>query len=527
MRFKHVALFMLLLVGACIGVSGAFASTTLNVNNTPGCNDVTGSPYYCTIGAAVVAASPGDTIMVAAGIYNESVAVDKTLTLLGAQAGVDARTRSGAESVITNSCGPVQIMADNVVIDGFTIQGSTDGDPCFLSGIWSNPGYSGTQGGHTIVNNIVQNNISGIELDSTCTYPTLVQHNLIRNNSNTGAGAGNGIETNFGLCNATIDSNTFSGDTNTSMLIFSSDQLTVSNNTLVGGTPESLDFGAVTNSVVTGNTSLGSTAYATIELFGGDANVSITGNVLANGMRGVAVDNYAANSGISAHMNCISGNSAAGLEEDSGGHTGTLDAKSNWWGKSSGPTIASNPGGTGDKIFDADGVVSYSPFLTSATASPCPPATTPLVAKTQAMNGDQKVKQGSTLSAGFDFTMPGNHPAATVGFLGSKVTFNATCASGTPGSTTITVTIPDESYVDPLNSSQWYPSGDQNSASTYQGSVTVPSFCDPGALVRLQQGGTFSTNVTSTDKKDKVNVRWHYMDVTGGGWSGTFSVIPS
>jgi hypothetical protein len=203
------------------------------------------------------------------------------------------------------------------------------------------------------------------------------------------------------------------------------------------------------------------------------------------------------------------------------------DAKSNWWGKSSGPTIASNPGGTGDKIVDQDGVVAYSPFLTTATASPCPPATTPLVTQTQAMNGDQKVKQGSTLSAGFDFTMPGNHPAATVGFLGSKVTFNATCATGTPHSMTITVNIADQSYTDPLNSFAWYPSGDQNSPSTYQGSTTVPSFCDPGALVRLQQGGTFSTNVTSTDKKDKVNVRWHYMDVTGGGWSGTYSVTPS
>jgi len=46
-------------------------------------------------------------------------------------------------------------------------------------------------------------------------------------------------------------------------------------------------------------------------------------------------------------------------------------------------------------------------------------------------------------------------------------------------------------------------------------------------LVRLQQGGTFGTNITSTDTKDKVNVRWHYLDVTGGGWSGTYSVVPS
>jgi hypothetical protein len=153
---------------------------------------------------------------------------------------------------------------------------------------------------------------------------------------------------------------------------------------------------------------------------------------------------------------------------------------------------------------------------------------TPLTTHTQAMDGDLKVAQWSTLSAGFDFTIPGNHPDATVAFLGTTVTFNATCASGTPGNATIVVPITGQSYSDPANSSAWYPSGDQNDSSTYQGSVTVPGFCDPGALVRLQQGGTFSTSVSSTDSQDKVNVRWHYQDDgTGGGWSGTYGVTPS
>jgi hypothetical protein len=163
----------------------------------------------------------------------------------------------------------------------------------------------------------------------------------------------------------------------------------------------------------------------------------------------------------------------------------------------------------------------------STSAGDCFVPGTPLTTKAQAMDGDLKVQQGSTLSAGYDFTMPGSDPAATVGFLNTTVTFNATCASGTPGSQTIVVHIAKQSYTDPANSSAWYPSGDQNDASTYQGSATVPSFCDPGALVRLQQGGTFSTNVTSTDTQDKVNIRWHYKDGTGGGWSGTYSVTPS
>ena len=166
---------------------------------------------------------------------------------------------------------------------------------------------------------------------------------------------------------------------------------------------------------------------------------------------------------------------------------------------------------------DADGFFSGGFVATPSGAA--------LVTQTQAMNGDFKVAQGSTLLAGYDFTMPGSHPAAVVGFLGTKVMFNATCASGTPGLANIVVDIPDQTHAVAEKSSAWYPSGGQNSATTYQGSATVPSFCDSGALVRLQKGGTFSTNVTSTDAQDKVNVRWHYRDGTGGGWSGTYSVV--
>jgi len=40
---------------------------------------------YTTISAAVAAAQPGDTIRVSPGTYDESVTVDKKLTILGSQ----------------------------------------------------------------------------------------------------------------------------------------------------------------------------------------------------------------------------------------------------------------------------------------------------------------------------------------------------------------------------------------------------------------------------------------------------------
>jgi parallel beta-helix repeat protein len=384
-KFRPVPVVVLALVaGGLVAVSGEPARAIGPVCSVP-------SVSYATIGSAV--ADPTcTTINVAAGTYNEQVNINRTLTLNGAQAGVDARTRSGPESIITNSCGPVQIQANNVVINGFTVEGSTLPDPCFIAGIWSNPGFTGTDGGHTIVNNIVQNNVAGIELDSDCTYPTLVQHNLIRNNNNPGPGSGNGIETSFGLCNAKIDGNTFSGDTSSSILDDSfsgtDSAITISNNTLTGGGTEGIVLGDVANSTISGNTSVGSTASATVDLFGGDSNITVNGNVLANGVRGIQVENPFAsfgvgpNSGVTAHANCISGNSAAGLEEDSGGYNpvapGTLDATNNWWGAPSGPTIASNPGGTGDRITDQDGVVSYNPWLTSQPPTPCPVSFTKL-----------------------------------------------------------------------------------------------------------------------------------------------------
>src|SRR6516225_8216337 len=57
----------------------------------------------------------------------------------------------------------------------------------------------------------------------------------------------------------------------------------------------------------------------------------------------------APNSNISVNNNSISGYAGNGLNLING-YTGILNASSNWWGSSTGPTSPNNPGGTGEKI---------------------------------------------------------------------------------------------------------------------------------------------------------------------------------
>ena len=292
------------------GASMASAAATLTVGNATSL-PCTGA--YSTISAAVAAASPGDTIQVCQGTYNEQVTIGKTLTLLGAKAGVDARTRATTgESIIDNACGPVQIFADNVVFDGFTVQGSTLADPCYIAGIYTNPGGFGYQGDYKIRNNIIQNNVIGIELDNTGALQTRVERNLIQNNNQPGPDSGTGIDTNFGLNNAVIDSNKFAGNTNSGMTNFGGgSNITVSNNEFAANA-RAMGLFAVTSSAISGNNIHNSTdALASdIRIYGGVSGLSITCNNLASGAgRAIRIGDFCPgcpNSSITINNNNIS-----------------------------------------------------------------------------------------------------------------------------------------------------------------------------------------------------------------------------
>ena len=172
-----------------------------------------------------------------------------------------------------------------------------------------------------------------------------------------------------------------------------------------------------------------------------------------------------------------------------------------------------------DAVFQTGSA--YSIGLQTLKVSKVP--TTHISMGPQAMEGALTVRPGDTLKAGFDLRILGKHQVADVTFSRAKMTFKGRCI-GTGAAVTLTVPVGDRTYRDRLNSVVWYPSGDQTSALTFQGSLTVPNGCSEISLAR---GGTFTAGLNST-KSNTVSVRWHYSALgSAGRWSGSASFTPA
>jgi hypothetical protein len=264
-----------------------------------------GYDAFATIQDALNAVATGGTVHVAAGTYAEHVLVNKTVTLLGAENGVHAPTRSGAESVVDGGgYTPFYVTASDVTIDGFTVQGATNGNQ-FGYGILLAPGTSGAH----VVNDIIQGNIAGLGIENADSADSaLVQYNLFQNNTVTGPAGGTDIYADQytagtgGVNKVLIDSNTFTNSTftenawalgmsNTGTTPFSG--ITFSHNTVTNH-GRGVYFYATTSSTVTDNTITGASHYA-IGLFGSNgspanSSFTISGNTLTQGTGGAGVE---------------------------------------------------------------------------------------------------------------------------------------------------------------------------------------------------------------------------------------------
>ena len=356
---------------------------------------------YSTIQAAVDAAVAGQTITVDSGTYPEQVSIFKQLTIKGAQTGVDARSnvRGTGESIVSgaNSGGKFtsafKIGANDVVIDGFTVQGENVAATDTGAGIVINPNISGTH----IINDIIQNNSTGLYLaNASASDAALIQHNVFSNNNNGATDTNNGGRAIYSdgaisggtLQNVTIDGNFFTLNLGT---VANPIQAGIG---LEGGTTSTTTNINITNNVfdhngkavlvlnvshllIDGNVVNNhyDTGSAALRFEGGDHFVTIThNNLYGDGSQAIRIDakgtpsnddNFVINN------NNIYGN---GLEESNialmvvaGQYTGTVNAASNWWGTSSGP--GGDFGGSGNGITSQGVPVTITPLLTTYAVS--------------------------------------------------------------------------------------------------------------------------------------------------------------
>ncbi|MDF1698397.1 MAG: right-handed parallel beta-helix repeat-containing protein, partial [Saprospiraceae bacterium] len=91
--------------------------------------------FYCTIQEAIDDADPGNTILVSSGTFTEDLIINKSITLNGANVGVDPNTpaRIGAETRLLN--GSIVLSgANTIIIDGFEIYQTNDISDVVLMG---------------------------------------------------------------------------------------------------------------------------------------------------------------------------------------------------------------------------------------------------------------------------------------------------------------------------------------------------------------------------------------------------------
>lgn len=307
---------------------------------------------YNTLQAAVNAIELGGNIYIAAGTFGEAgqIVIDKSMTIDGQGCGntiISPLQNTGSGNVDAGGwwlvdAGAVLNLSD-VTLDGtgykiwqamrFNGSGSIDA-VCFdeikyePSTSYQGTGVRAKGDGPVHVTNSTFSEIGriGVHYGSTGTSGSVYD-----NNSYIGKGVGTwldyGVELGWGV------------------------QATVSNSNISG------NLGVATD----GSTSAG---ILVTDYFAPGTQGTITGNTLTGNTTGIAVGYLPTDaSSVSAHSNCISGNTSYGISS-----TGVaVVADNNWWGNVSGPYHSSNPTGLGDDVSDN---VSFTPWLNACGGSP-------------------------------------------------------------------------------------------------------------------------------------------------------------
>jgi parallel beta-helix repeat protein len=281
------------------------------------------SGCLATIGAAVAAASPNDTINVAAGTYKESVTIGKPLSLIGADAtkvfinatglgvgiyvdGIDNASLSNVlisgftvenanfEGILVANASAVTIASNIVMKNNNSVVVAAAGNTCpNIPAFETSEGQDCGEGIHLlgathtiVVNNTVQNNSGGILVsdDTGATHDNTI--------------AGNTVMNNLLACGITLASHT------PAALTKASAALGVYNNVLVGNTVSGNGLNGVGG---------GAGIFASVPGAASYNNVVINNVLTGNGLPGVVMHSHTPGQTLTNNVavgNTISGNGA-------------------------------------------------------------------------------------------------------------------------------------------------------------------------------------------------------------------------
>jgi hypothetical protein len=437
-----------------------------------------------TIAAAVANSSDGDTIMVAAGTYSESVVVNKSLTLLGPNANIDPNTGSRtSEAVINSTSGfALEPEATSVTINGFSVTAGSSGEAIYNVG-----SGAADVSGLTIEYSIVTGGVRAISIESNGNSISILNNRLQGYNKdlvggdgtwNTlkiddnyflqptdpatdysiqmgpdGTGPVNGFEfknnhvywnINIGsdISNGTVSGNTFdfTGDLDMQIVLHHS---TVSGNTFNGhnatgcfqlfGSQYGLDPSSdvsITNNTFTNCGSSGGRTFA-IQLSQGVSSTTISANTITGAYDGVDTrtgtdpnspftDPYAWSVSSDTHIN---NNTITGSTHYGVSNTaeGTLDATKNWWGTNSSSSV---------QVLVSSGVT-YSPWYADSDMTTLTDGST----ASTTISSDTTLTGTSTASGSVGVTV--DIPAGTV--VTGAASWDGTISAPTATTTTVTL----------------------------------------------------------------------------------------
>jgi len=160
---KYIIISGMILILIIITLNGCIEEEAGNIT-------IQGKGYFDSIQSAVDKASNGDEILVYNGTYNETITINKSISLIAVEKNSTIIQYIGNETDKT----VIEISADNCTIDGFFIScNNTSLEPT---------GIKITSNNNIITNNTIQDFIYGIFLDNSNNI--LISNNKILNNEN-------------------------------------------------------------------------------------------------------------------------------------------------------------------------------------------------------------------------------------------------------------------------------------------------------------------------------------------------------